>query len=130
MTTISIISGSIREGRASHRIALYFKNYLEENNLAEVKLHDLAQYNFPLFNEQLINQKKPDSEVIKFAKSIESADGVIIISPEYNGGYPAALKNVIDLLTTEWTKKPIGIVPVSSGSFGGMQVLQQLQFSI
>jgi NAD(P)H-dependent FMN reductase len=61
---------------------------------------------------------------------IESADGVIIISPEYNGGYPAALKNVIDLLTTEWTKKPIGIVPVSSGSFGGMQVLQQLQYSI
>jgi NAD(P)H-dependent FMN reductase len=51
MTTISIISSSIREGRASHRIALYFKNYLEENNLAEVKLHDLVQYNFPLFNE-------------------------------------------------------------------------------
>ena len=55
---------------------------------------------------------------------------MIIIAPEYNGGYPASLKNVIDLLTDEWRKKPVAISTVSDGSFGGTQVITALQFSL
>jgi NADPH-dependent FMN reductase len=49
-------------------------------------------------------------------------------TPEYNGGYPASLKNVIDLLDYEWHRKPVVISTVTSGAFGASQVLISLQF--
>jgi NAD(P)H-dependent FMN reductase len=128
MKTIAIISPSVRRGRNSHRVALYFKRYLEENKLASAEILDLKEYNFPLFDERLRHQTDPSPEVLQFAQKIRSADGVIIITPEYNGGYPASLKNIIDLLTDEWRRKPVAITTVSDGSFGGTQVLTQLQF--
>ena len=128
MKTIAIISPSVRRGRNSHRVALYFKRYLEENKLASAEILDLKEYNFPLFDERLRHQPDPAPAVLQFAEKIRSASGVIIIAPEYNGGYPASLKNVIDLLTDEWRRKPVAITTVSDGSFGGTQVLTQLQF--
>ena len=128
MKTIAIISPSVRRGRNSHRVALFFKNYLEDNKLASAEILDLKDYNFPLFDERLRHLPDPAPEVLQFAEKIRSADGVIIIAPEYNGGYPASLKNVIDLLTDEWRRKPVAISTVSDGSFGGTQVITSLQF--
>jgi NAD(P)H-dependent FMN reductase len=128
MKTIAIISPSVRRGRNSHRVALYFKRYLEDNKLAAAEILDLKEYNFPLFDERLRHQPDPASEVLQFAEKIRSADGVIIIAPEYNGGYPASLKNVIDLLSEEWRRKPVAISTVSSGTFGGVQSITSLQF--
>ena len=128
MKTIAIISPSVRHGRNSHRVALYFKRYLEENKLASAEILDLKDYNFPLFDERLRHQHDPAPEVLQFAEKIRSAGGVIIIAPEYNGGYPASLKNVIDLLTDEWRRKPVAISTVSSGTFGGVQSITSLQF--
>ncbi|MFM9945046.1 MAG: NADPH-dependent FMN reductase, partial [Bacteroidia bacterium] len=87
-------------------------------------------YNFPIFIERLKNQKEPMASAIEFAKKIKSSDGIIIVTPEYNGGYPASLKNAIDLLFDEWYHKPIAISTVSDGIFGGSQVLTSLQFSL
>ena len=130
MPHIAIISSSIRIGRQSHRVALYFKNYLENNHPATVEMLDLAEYNFPLFDERLKFQKKPSAEMLDFAEKIKAADGVLIVTPEYNGGYPASLKNVVDLLYDEWHRKPIAISTVSAGGFGGTQVVTSLQFSL
>lgn len=130
MPHISIISSSVRIGRNSHRVALYFKNYLEANKLATVEILDLNEYQFPIFNERLWLQKDPAANVLAFAEKIKSSDGVIIVTPEYNGGYPAALKNVIDVLYDEWHRKPIAISTVSNGSFGGSQVITSIQFSL
>ena len=130
MKTIAIISPSVRRGRNSHRVALFFRRYIEENKLASAEILDLKDYNFPLFDERLRHQTDPAPEVLQFAQKIRSADGVIIIAPEYNGGYPASLKNVIDLLTDDWRKKPVAISTVSDGSFGGTQVITALQFSL
>jgi NAD(P)H-dependent FMN reductase len=127
---IAIISASVRTGRSSHRVALFFKNYIEANNLASIEILDLQEYQFPLFEERLKFQKTPAAPTLDFAEKIRSADGVIIVTPEYNGGYPASLKNVIDLLGTEWKRKPIAISTVSSGGFGGMQVITSLQYSL
>ena len=69
-------------------------------------------------------------EALEFAGKIRLADGVIIIAPEYNGGYPASLKNVIDLLTDEWRGKPVAISSVSDGPFGGTQIITSLQFTL
>jgi len=127
---IAIISSSVRRDRKSHRVALYFKKYLEENKLAGAEILDLNEYNFPLFDERLRYQKSPSTNVIDFAQKIKSADGIIIITPEYNGGYPASIKNAIDLLYDEWHHKPVAISTVSDGNFGGTQVITSLQFSL
>ncbi|MBL7871213.1 MAG: NAD(P)H-dependent oxidoreductase [Cyclobacteriaceae bacterium] len=129
MPTISIISSSVRIDRVSHRVALFFKNYLTEHQLATSQLLDLKEYNFPIFDERLSYQPNPSAGVLDFAEKINKSDGVIIVTPEYNGGYPASLKNVIDLLYNEWRRKPIAIATVSNGSFGGTQVITSLQFS-
>jgi len=127
---IAIISPSIRKGRKSHRVALWFKRYLEENSLAAAMVIDLAACRFPLFTERLKMQENPLPEAIEFSGKIAKADGVIIVAPEYNGGYPASLKNAIDLLTDEWRHKPVAISTVSDGPFGGTQVITSLQFTL
>src|SRR5215471_330814 len=123
---IAIISSSVRIGRNSQRVAVFFKKYIETNNLASVDLLDLNEYEFPIFNERLRNIKDPTAQMVEFRDKITKANGVIIVTPEYNGGYPASLKNVIDLLYTEWRRKPVALAAVSNGQFGGMQVMNSL----
>jgi NAD(P)H-dependent FMN reductase len=130
MPNIAIISSSVRTGRKSHRVALYFQNLLTKQNVATVEMLDLNVYQFPVFSERLKYQPSPSPDVLDFAEKIKKADGVIIVTPEYNGGYPAGLKNVIDLLYDEWNHKPIGISSVSSGSFAGTQVVTSLVFTL
>jgi NAD(P)H-dependent FMN reductase len=130
MPSIVIISSSVRTGRKSHRVALYFKQYIEEYQFANVEILDLQQYQFPIFEERLRLQVSPGKQVLEFAAKVVAADGVIIVTPEYNGGYPASLKNVIDVLYNEWHRKPVAIATVSDGIFGGTQVITSLQFSL
>lgn len=130
MSHITIISSSVRTDRKSHWVALYMLQQvlLDKKNTAEIL--DLEKYNFPIFHERLKFQTEPSKKTLEFADKIKSADGVIIVTPEYNGGYPASLKNVIDLLNEEWLRKPVAISTVSDGSFGGTQVIISLQFSL
>jgi len=130
MGHIVIISSSIRINRASHRVALFFKRFISEKQNATSEIVDLNEYKFPIFDERLSNQKSPSPKAIEYAGKIKNADGVIIITPEYNGGYPASIKNATDLLYAEWHHKPVGITTVSNGPFGGSQVIISLQFSL
>lgn len=130
MRHISIISSSVRKGRKSHNVSLYFQNYLTENKLATAEIIDLKEYNFPIFDGTIKTLINPAKNVIEFAEKIKLSDGIIIVTPEYNGGYPASLKNAIDLLYEEWKHKPIAIATVSSGPFAGTQVLVSLQFTL
>lgn len=128
MPHIAIISSSIRAGRQSNRVALYFKNFLETNQLATAEILDLAEYQFPIFEERLKFMQNAPANAVEFATKIKQADGVIIVAPEYNGSFPASLKNVIDLLNEEWKRKPVAFSTVSAGAFGGMQLITNLQF--
>jgi NAD(P)H-dependent FMN reductase len=130
MKKIKIISSSVRTGRKSDRVVLYFKNYLEENHIAEVEVIDLKEYNFPVFDERLKNLPNPSVALLDYAAKIKEAHGIIIVTPEYNGGYPASIKNAIDVLYNEWYHKPMAICTVSDGVFGGSQVITSLQFSL
>jgi NAD(P)H-dependent FMN reductase len=130
MKTIGIISASVRKNRKSHRVALFFKNYIEGNNLGQADIIDLKEYQFPVFNERLKFLESPDNNILEFVQKIKGSDGLIIVTPEYNGGIPASLKNVTDLLYEEWRHKPIAISTVSDGAFGGSQVLVALQFTL
>jgi len=95
-----------------------------------MEIVDLKKYNFPIFDERLKNQDKPSDSALEFAEKIKQSDGIIIVTPEYNGGYPASLKNAIDLLYNEWHRKPIAIATVSISAFGGSQVITSLQFTL
>ena len=128
MQHIAILSASVRIGRNSHRVALFLKRMIEENNLATVEIIDLNEYRFPIFNERLMFQKNPAPDLLDYSKSIKEADGILIVTPEYNGGYPASLKNAIDVLYPEWQKKPVAISTCSDGDFGGNQVITSIQF--
>ena len=130
MPHIAIISASVRTGRASHRVAQYFERYIREHKLGTAEILDLKAYNFPVFEERLRLQPEPSAATVEFAEKIKKADGVVIVTPEYNGGYPASLKNVVDLLYDEWRRKPVAISTVSDGAFGGTQVITSLQFSL
>ncbi len=130
MPHIEIISASVRKGRSSDRVARFFKNYLEQESNHTAQIQDLATLQFPLFNERLAFQTDVAPATATFAAAIQSADGVLIVTPEYNGGYPAALKNVIDLLYSQWYHKPIGIITVSDGDFGGSQAIMSLVFTL
>ena len=128
MHRILIISASVRKGRKSDRVALFFKNYIQENALAEVSIADLDTYRFPIFEERLKNLSDPPEGLVEIAARIQSASAILMVTPEYNGGYPASLKNLVDALYEEWLHKPIAIATVSSGPFGASQVLQQISF--
>ena len=127
---IAIISASVRKGRNSHRVALYLQNYVKDYTGAETEMLDLHQFNFPIFEERLRLLENPPDDVKAFAAAIKNCDGVIMVTPEYNGGYPASLKNAVDLLYDEWRRKPVAIATVSDGAFGGTQVITSLQFSL
>jgi len=129
MFKIAVISASIRKGRNSHRVALYFEKFLTEKKQVQTEIIDLKSLDFPIFEERFKFLENPDEKVSKFVDSIKNADGIIIVTPEYNGGYPASLKNITDLLLEEWYRKPIAFATVSAGAFGGSQVITSLQFS-
>ena len=128
MPHLVILSASIRAGRKSHRVALFLKRLIEEKNLATIEIVDLNEYQFPIFHERLMFQKNPVPELLEYSKKIKEADGVLIVTPEYNGGYPASLKNAIDVLYPEWQRKPVAISTCSDGDFGGNQVITSIQF--
>ncbi len=130
MADIVIISSSIRHNRKSHRVALFFQKFIESKGQDPPEILDLKVYNFPLFTERLARMENPQPEWVAFGDRINRAEGVIIVTPEYNGGYPASLKNVIDFMYKEWHRKPMAIATVSDGRYGGTQVIQSLQFTL
>lgn len=130
MFHLEVISPSIRKGRKSHRAALYIQSFINDSSLASAGIIDLLDYNFPLFDERLKYQEHPTERMLDFAAKVKLSDGVIIISPEYNGAPPASLKNAVDLLTGEWKRKPVALIPVSDGKFAGTQAVIPLQFAL
>lgn len=128
MPHISIISSGQKTGRHSHRVALYFKNYLKETNLATAEILDLNNYNFSNFTEGGASPEKSTAQALEFAEKVKLSDGVIIVTPEHEGGFPPSLKNVINLFTKQWHRKPIATSTISSGVFSGSQVIASLQF--
>lgn len=127
MKRIAILSSSVRNGRLSHRVALFLKRFWEERFLAESEVLDLKAYRFPLFEERLVYQPHPSELLLDFTERLNSADGLVIVSPVYNASFPAALKNVIDLYFAEWARRPVGVVSVTSGKAPGIATVQEVQ---
>ena len=119
---IPIILGSAREGRQSEKAA---KFVLEEAKLYgkfETELIDVRDFGLLKTDDTKTSEKAK-----KFSETIDRADGLIIISPEYNHGYPGELKMTLDQLYKEYKHKPVGICGVSEGRMGGSRAVEQLR---
>ena len=122
---IEIISGSPREGSLTKRLALYLKNYLTENSPHEVDIIDLREWTLPPVQMAWSTLEAAPKEYQALAKRVFEADAYIIVSPEYNGSYSPAMKNLLDHFPKRH-HKPFGIATASPGAMGGMRAAQQL----
>ena len=127
MFYIPVILGSTRRGRQSPKVARFITERMKRTNRIEGEILDLLEYNFPIMEERLRLRDDPPPGIKEFSEKIGRADSIVIVSPEYNNGYPGVLKNALDYLLPEYKRKPIGIVTVSGGGFGGINCLAQLR---
>lgn len=124
---IVVISGSPRPQRTSHQVAVEIVNRLSKIENLSATLLDVKEANFP--NLDYTYKKNPAAnETMKFfSETIAASDGIIIVSPEYNGSFSGALKNTIDYFYGEFSKKVIGVISVSTGKMGGIRAVMDLQ---
>ncbi|MFB6193387.1 MAG: NADPH-dependent FMN reductase [Candidatus Nanohaloarchaea archaeon] len=124
---ILVIIGTVREERKSIRPAKYVVEKLEERG-HEADLFDMAEKDIPLlkYTRYSDNDKHPE-DVEEFGQKVENADGLLIVTPEYNHSIPGALKNLLDYLYPEYDDKPFSFVTVSAGNFGGVRSLSDLR---
>jgi NAD(P)H-dependent FMN reductase len=128
MPTLTVIIGSTRPGRAGLPIAEWFVARARKHGGFRVEVADLAEIDLPLLDEpnhprlhQYTKQHTRD-----WSARIERSDAIVFVTPEYNHGYPAAIKNAIDYLHQEWRDKPVGFVTYG-GVAAGTRAMQQLK---
>jgi NAD(P)H-dependent FMN reductase len=132
MLNITILYGCVREERQSIRAAKGVLKALEKTGKAHVTFIDLKEkeYELPVMTARLKDMKNPLENAVRISKHLKNADGIIFITPEYNNSYSGAFKNAVDYFTTEWSKKPIGIVCASNGRQGGINASNLLQLLV
>ncbi|MEN9649575.1 MAG: hypothetical protein RL094_542 [Candidatus Parcubacteria bacterium] len=128
MTKIIIIAGSTRPGRFNMQPAQWFYSIAKDHPGIEVELVDLADINLPLLDEPVpASQNQYSKDHTKaWSKIVGSADGFVVVTPEYNHSMPAALKNAFDYLYTEWSFKPISFVSYGALA-GGARAVEHLR---
>jgi NAD(P)H-dependent FMN reductase len=117
---LSVIVASVREGRFGPTVANWFLEQVE-NHPVKVDLIDLAEAGLPS-----VIRAEADPEVALFADRVATAEAFVIVTCEYNHGYPASLKQAMDLLQEEWYAKPVGFVSYG-GVAGGLRAVEQLR---
>lgn len=118
---IPVLLGTAREGRQSEKVAAYVlarvQQYGPETQLIDVRDFSLSR----------TDNSKASEQALRFSETMKRADGLIIVSSEYNHGYPGELKLVLDQLYEEYRRKPLGICGVSGGGLGGARAVEQLR---
>jgi NAD(P)H-dependent FMN reductase len=117
---IPVILGTVRKGRASENVAKLVAEQLSRRDGVETDLIDIKDLNFP--NDDAGESIKHPT----FCKQMQRADGLVLVTPEYNHGYPGMLKHVLDTNLKEYIHKAVGICGVSAGRFGGTRVIESL----
>jgi len=128
MPKLAIIIGSTRPGRAGLPIAQWFATMARQHGGFDVTVIDLAELALPLLDEPhhpRLQQYLHD-HTKQWSALADAADAFVFVTPEYNYGYPAALKNAIDYLHQEWQHKPVGFVSYG-GVAAGTRAVQQLK---
>jgi NAD(P)H-dependent FMN reductase len=124
---VGVILGSTRPGRNGEAVANWTHDIAAKRGDAAFELVDLSDYGLPLLDEMMppVMGQYLQQHTKAWAKKIASLDAFIFVTPEYNHGTGAALKNAIDFLYREWTNKAAGIV--GYGSSGGTRAAENLR---
>lgn len=121
---IVAILGTARKDNQSSRAARFVVQQADKFGLA-VRFIDVSE----ILSAKTIppSNQHPNPKALQWRQDMKTADGLIIVSPEYNHSFPGELKIALDFLYPEYEKKPVGICGVSSGGMGGVRVVEQLR---
>src|SRR5688500_11289180 len=122
---IEIISGSPRENSLTRRVALNIQQWFKSNTEHETGLIDLRDWQLPPIQNVFVSVEKTPEQFRELSGRIFAADAFILVSPEYNGSYAPALKNLLDHYPKQH-HKPFAIATASPGPMGGMRATQQM----
>jgi NAD(P)H-dependent FMN reductase len=117
---IPVILGTVRKGRATENVAKFVFEQVKRREDVETELVDIREVKVATDDE---GEQIKD---LQFSATCERADGLILVVPEYNHGYPGMLKHVLDSNLKEYIHKAVGVCGVSAGGFGGTRVIQSL----
>jgi NAD(P)H-dependent FMN reductase len=130
MTTspkIAVIVGSTRPGRVGSDVARWVHRHAVERDGAQYDLVDLAEQKLTLLDEPTVpgaaNRNYERDETRSWGRLVDSYDGFVFVTPEYNHGVPAALKNAVDVIYPEWNHKAVAFV--AYGADGGVRAVEQ-----
>ena len=119
---LPVLLGTNRKQRNSVHPARWLAGQMEKRPEIETRLFDVADFALPQDDYgQGLKNLFPE-----WRDTIIKADGLVIVSPEYNHGYPGSLKAVLDLLLKEYIHKAVGLVGVSAGPWGGTRVIEAM----
>lgn len=118
---VAIIVGSNREGRFGPTVARWFAGQAGQRHDLTLDVIDLADVDLPVAFPRHFS---PGVE--SYLERIDAADAFVIVTPEYNHGYPAPLKQAIDLALHQWRAKPVAFVSYG-GMSGGLRAVEQLR---
>lgn len=125
---LQIVIASTRPGRVGLPLGEWFAEAAREHGGFQVEVVDLAEVNLPFFDEphhpRLGTYEHQHTK--DWSATVSRADAFVFVTPEYNYGYNAVLKNAIDFLHTEWQHKPVGFVSYG-GVAAGTRAVQQLK---
>ncbi|MFI2710088.1 NADPH-dependent FMN reductase [Micromonospora sp. NPDC018662] len=119
--TLAVLVASVRRPRMGRLIADWFVDHTDRRGGFRTDLIDLAEVPLPLADTP--PGGNPASPI---AGRLDAADAFVVVTPEYNHSFPAALKNAIDWHQREWRAKPVGFVSYGAGS-GGIRAVEQLR---
>ncbi|MFD2522203.1 NADPH-dependent FMN reductase [Emticicia soli] len=122
---IEIISGSPRQESVTARVAKYLQKHLSEITDASVGIIDVRAYELPFVQKVWTSIDAVPAQWKELGERMFSADAFILVTPEYNGSYSPAMKNLLDHFPKQ-IHKPFGIVTASPGAMGGMRASQQM----
>jgi NAD(P)H-dependent FMN reductase len=122
---IEIIAGSPRINSVTRRVSLHLKDKLSQSSGAEVDIIDMKDWTIPSMQSVWVSSDKTPDEFKPLTERIFNADAIILVTPEYNGSYSPAMKNLLDHFPKQH-HKPFGIVTASPGPMGGIRAAQQL----
>lgn len=118
---LALIYGSTREGRFCDKVATWVAAQIAERNEFLLDMIDPAALALPSRHE-----RKANADLTMLRQRTEQADAFVIVTPEYNHGYPAALKFLIDSVYAPWQAKPVAFVSYG-GVSGGLRAVEQLR---
>ncbi len=123
---VLVILGTARSGRMSERVATFVMQRLARLDGVTASLADLGAIDLPNMRERLGRIEPAPSGLVDLGAAIAGADALVVVTPEYNHGYPGVLKNALDYYLKEFTRKPVALVTVSGGGHGGVNCWAQL----